>query len=100
MCVLNGSTTTEYFLLERGTHQGDPISALEILFHLMKLRPKIHGLLISDHCYLTSEIVGVEVLRRVQGVICSMCCLDLNNDTTKILSTQFCYNEKLKKEKT
>ena len=48
----------------------------------------------------TYEIVGVEVLRRVQGVICSMCCLDLNNDTTKILSMQFCYNEKLKKEKT
>ena len=27
LCVLNGSTATEYFLLGRGTRQGDPISA-------------------------------------------------------------------------
>ena len=26
-CVINGVTTTNYFKLERGTEQGDPISA-------------------------------------------------------------------------
>ena len=28
----------------------------------------------------------------------SMCCVDLNNDTLKILGTHFSYNEKLKEE--
>ena len=32
--------------------------------------------------------------------VCGMCCLDLNNDTLKILGTQFSYNEKLKEGKT
>ena len=27
-----------------------------------------------------------------------MCCVDLNNDTLKILGTHFSYNEKLKEE--
>ena len=39
-CVINGGTTTNYFKPERGTRQGDPISAylsilvLEITFFL------------------------------------------------------------------
>ena len=57
-CVLNGGTTTKYFLLGRGAHQGDPVSAylfiltLEILFHLMRLKPEIKGLAVFDNCYL------------------------------------------------
>ena len=41
-CVLNGNSTTKYFLLGRDALQGDLISAylftlaLEILFHLIK----------------------------------------------------------------
>ena len=31
--------------------------------------------------------------------VCGMRCVDLNNDTLKILGTQFSYNEKLKEEK-
>ena len=31
--------------------------------------------------------------------VCGMRCVDLNNDTFKILGTQFSYNEKLKEEK-
>ena len=57
-CVLNGVTTTKYFLLGRGAHQGDPISsylyilALEILFHLIRPKPEMKGLTVFDHCYL------------------------------------------------
>ena len=59
-CFLNGGTNTKYFLLGRGTRQGDPISAylfvlaLEILFQLIKSKPEIKGLTIFDHCYLYS----------------------------------------------
>ena len=48
-CVLNGSTTTKYYLLGRGARQGDPISAylfilaLEILFQLIKSKPEINN---------------------------------------------------------
>ena len=31
--------------------------------------------------------------------VCGMRCIDLNNDTLKILATHFAYNEKLKEEK-
>ena len=59
-CILNGGTTTNYFLLGTGGRQGDPISAylfvlvLEILFQLIKSKPEIKGLTIFDHCYLYS----------------------------------------------
>ena len=29
-CVINGGTTTKYFSLGRGAHQGDPVSAFFI----------------------------------------------------------------------
>ena len=57
-CVLNGGTTTKYFLFGRGARQGDPVSAylfiltLEILFHLIRLKPEIKGLAIFDNCHL------------------------------------------------
>ena len=57
-CVLNGGTTTKYFLLRRDARQDDPISAdlfvlaLEILFHFIKSKPAIKGLAIFDNCYL------------------------------------------------
>ena len=143
-CVLNGGTTTKYFLLERGARQGDPISAylfvlaLEILFQLIKSKPEIKGLTIFDHCYLysayaddttfflqdtisikhmvdvfylfsyfsglkpnlkKSEIAGIGALKGVQVAVCGLRCIDLNNDTLKILGTHFSYNEKLKEEK-
>ena len=58
--MLNGGTTTEYFLLGRGVRQGDPIStflcilALDILFYLIKSKSEIKRLAIFDHCYLYS----------------------------------------------
>ena len=42
-CVINGGKTTPYFKLERGTRQGDPISAylfiiaVEVVFSLRKI---------------------------------------------------------------
>ena len=63
LCVLNGGTITKYFLQWRGSRQGDPISAylfilaLEILFHLIRLKPEIKGLVIVDHFYLCSAHV-------------------------------------------
>ena len=49
-CVIKGGKTTPYFMLERGTRQGDPIStylfilALEVVFSLIKANPDIEGL--------------------------------------------------------
>ena len=38
-------------------------------------------------------------MKRVQVAVCGMRCIDLNNNTLKILGTQFSHNEKLKEEK-
>ena len=45
------------------------------------------------------EITGIGVLKGVQIVVCGVRCLDLKNDTLKILGTHFSYNEKLKEER-
>ena len=43
-CIINGGTTTNYFKLEKGTRQGEPISAylfifvLEIVFLFTKVK--------------------------------------------------------------
>ena len=125
-------------MLGRGARQGDPISALEILFLLIKTKPEIAGLTIFDNCYLYSayaddttfflkdtisiknmvdtfhlfsefselkpnlskcEITGIGVLKGIQVAVCSMRCVDLKNDTLKILGTHFSYNGKLKEER-
>ena len=45
------------------------------------------------------EITGIGVLKGVQLAVCGMLCVDLKNDTLKILGTHFSYNEKLKEER-
>ena len=57
-CVINGGTTTQYFNLERGVRQGDPvltylfILVLEILFLFIKKHPEIKGIEVFEHCFL------------------------------------------------
>ena len=46
-----------------------------------------------------SEIAGIGALKGVQVAVCGLRCIDLNNDTLKILRTHFSYIEKLKEEK-
>ena len=59
-CVVNGSKTTSYFKLERGTRQGDPVSAclfiitLEIVFSLINANPDFEGLQLFSHMFLYS----------------------------------------------
>ena len=56
--VANGSLTTKFFRLDRGTRQGDPISAfifiraLEVSFVLIKTNNEIKGLDIHGHNFL------------------------------------------------
>ena len=57
-CVINGGKTTPYFKLEKGTRQGDPVSAhlliiaLEVVFSLIKASPDIEGLQFFSHTFL------------------------------------------------
>ena len=57
-CVINGGKTTPYFKLERGTRQGEPISAylfiitFEVVFSLIKANPDIESLLFLSHTFL------------------------------------------------
>ena len=37
LCVVNGGFTTEYFNLEKGAHEGDPISAYLFILALVVL---------------------------------------------------------------
>ena len=57
-CVINGGNTTQYFHLERGARQGDPIFAyifilaLEVLLFLVRKNQDIKGLNTFDHLFL------------------------------------------------
>ena len=57
-CIINGKITTKYFKLERGTGQGDPISAylfilvLEVVFAVIKSNQNIDKLRIFEHDFL------------------------------------------------
>ena len=46
------------------------------------------------------EIPGTGALKGVQVAVCGIKCVDLNNDTLKILGTHFSYYEKQNNEKT
>ena len=58
MCVINGGITTEYFKLEKGARQGDPVSAclfklcLEILFMLIKNNKNIKSIKMFENTFI------------------------------------------------
>ena len=60
LCVITCGKTTPYFKLERGTRQGNPISAylfilaLEVVFSLITANPDIEGLQLFSHTFLYS----------------------------------------------
>ena len=63
-CVINGGFTTLYFNLEKGTHQGDPISAyffilaLKVLFELIENNPDRRGITVFYHAFLYTPFAG------------------------------------------
>ena len=58
MGVINGGFATQYFNLEKGARQGDPIlaylfiRALEVLFELIKNNNDIRGMTIFNYTFL------------------------------------------------
>ena len=62
-CIINGGFTTKYFKLDKGTRQGDPISAylfiliLEIVFNIIKQKKDIHSLTFFGHTFLYTAYV-------------------------------------------
>ena len=135
LCVTNGGT--QYFNLQRGACQGDPMSAyffilvLEILFLFIVKHTEIKGIEVFEHCFLYTAYVDdtasflkdaqcienlVEIfntfslsfglkpnitivaLKGVQVAVCGMRCIELCNETIKILGTYFWYISRIKEE--
>ena len=59
-CVSNGGHTTQYFTLNRGARQGDPIAAylfiivLEVFFIMIRSNDSVHPLRVLDFVFLLS----------------------------------------------
>ena len=103
-CIINGGKTTKYFKLERGARQGDLIAADNTTFFL-KYRKSIRELMNELNTFSNfsglkpnktkCEIVGIGVLNGVQVALCGIKCVNLNNETLKILRVHFSYNKNL-----
>ena len=58
LCVINGWINTEYFKLEKGARQGDPVSvyllilSLEILFMLIRNNKNIKGIKMFENTFI------------------------------------------------
>ena len=78
-CIINGGFTTKYFKLDKGTRQGDPISAylfilaLEIVFNLIKQNKDIHGIRHSTLCntHENGGLKSVHIPNKLTSLQCS-----------------------------
>ena len=142
-CVINGGKTSKYFKLERGTRQGDPISAylfiivLEVVFRIIKETSNIKGFEIFQKKFIYTayaddttfflkntesvinlleifkhfsqfsglkpnkskcEIAGIGVLKGMKVALCGVRCVNLYEDTIKILGIHYSYNKQLEND--
>ena len=108
-CIINGGFTTKYFKLDKGTRQGDPISAyLFILVLEIKDKESVKKVMnVFDTFSIYSglkpnkskcEIAGIGVLKGVSVELCGMKCIDLTKNSVKILGIHFSYNKKIENE--
>ena len=54
LCIINGGQTTNYFKLERGTRQGDPLSA----YIKIRRNPNIENLNVCNNDFLYTAYTG------------------------------------------
>ena len=143
LCVINGGKTSKYFKLERGTRQGDPISAylsiivLEVVFRIIKETSNIEGFEIFWKKFIYTayaddttfplknmesvinllkifkpfsqfsslkpnkskcEIAAIGIQKGVKVALCGMRCVNLHEDTIKILRIHYSYNKQLEND--
>ena len=79
---------TTFFLKDRNSIT-ELMNALNTFSSFSKLKPYM------KKC----EIAGIGVLNGIQVALCGMKCINLNNETVKILSVQFSYNKNLGQDK-
>ena len=68
------------------------VLVLEIFFIFVENNPKVKGRNIFKHEFLYTakcEIAGISVLNGVQAALCGMKCVNLSNETVKILGVHF-----------
>ena len=81
-CIINGGKTSKYFKLERGTQQGDPISAylfiimLEVVFKIIKETSNIEGFEIFQKKFIyTAYPDGTTIfLKNMESIINLLAC--------------------------
>ena len=140
--VINGGKISNYFKLERGTRQDDPISAylfiivLDVVFGIIKETSNIRGFGIFQKKFIYTayaddttfflkntesvtnlleifkhfsqfsglkpnkskcEIAAIGVLKHVKVALCGMRCVNLYEDTIKILGIHYSYDKQLAK---
>ena len=87
LCTTYTDDTT-FFLKERN-------SIIELM-HELNIFSNISGLKPNK---TKCEIAGIGVLNGVQVALCGMKCVNLNNETVKILGVHFSYNKNLEQDK-